>query len=56
MRLAYTVMTNFCECGWYLKSDFIVSCLEGLKKTELFQREYKVVNMSWIDSFTDFSI
>ena len=39
-----------------MKTDFIVSCLMGLEKTVSFQQEYKDVDMSWIDSFTDFSI
>lgn len=46
--VVYTVIANFCECVWSLKTDFIIFFLEGLEKTELFQ--------FWIDSFTDFSI
>lgn len=42
------------ECVWYIKSDFIVLCLTGLKETNLFQMKYKDVNMS--NSFTDFSV
>jgi len=49
-------MMNLRECVWYLKSEFIMSCLKGLKKPVLFQQEYEDVDMSWIDSFTDFSI
>ena len=49
-------MTNFRECVWYMKSDFLVSCLVGMEKTALFMMEYKDVDMSWIDQFTDFSI
>ncbi len=41
---------------WYMHSDFLVSCLESIKKTEFFQKEYADVDMSWIDQFTDFSI
>jgi hypothetical protein len=52
----YAVMTNFRECVWYMKSDFLVSCLVGMEKTALFMMEYKDVDMSWIDQFTDFSI
>ncbi len=52
----YAVMTNFCECVWYMKSDFLVSCLIGMEKTALFMMEYKDVDMTWIDQFTDFSI
>ncbi len=54
--VVYAVMTNLHECIWYMKSDFIVSCLKGLEKTVLFQEEYKDVDMSWIHSFTDFLI
>ena len=54
--VTYAVMTNLHECVWYMKSDFIVSCLKGLEKTVSFQEEYNDVNMSWIDSFTDFLI
>ena len=50
----YAVITNLRECVWYMKSDFIVSCLKGLQKTVLFQQEYKDVVISWIDSFTEF--
>jgi hypothetical protein len=39
-----------------MKSDFLVSCLVGMEKTALFMMEYKDVDMSWIDQFTDFSI
>ena len=35
----YAVMTNLRGCIWYMKSDFIVSYLKGLKKTVLFQQE-----------------
>ena len=52
----YAVMTNLHECVWYMKSDFIVSCLKGLEKTVMFQQEYIDFDMSWIDSFTDFLI
>ena len=53
-EVVYAVMTNLCVCIWYMKSDFIVSCLKGLEKTVLFQQEYKDVDVSWIDSFIDF--
>ncbi len=52
----YAVMTNFRECIWYMKSDFLVSCLVGMEKTALFMMEYKDVDMLWIDQFADFSI
>ena len=52
----YAVMTNFRECIWYMKSDFIVSCLAGMEKTPLFMIEYRDVDMYWINEFTDFSI
>ena len=45
----YAVMTNFCKCVWYMKSDFIISCLGSMKKTPLFMLEFKDINMSWID-------
>jgi hypothetical protein len=35
----YAVMTYFCECIWYIKSDFLVSCLVGMEKTALFMME-----------------
>ena len=54
--VTYAVMTNLHECVWYMKSDFIVSCLKRLEKTVLFQEEYNDVNISWIGSFTDFLI
>ncbi len=49
----YAVMINFRECVWYMKSDFLVSCLVGMEKTALFMMEYKV-DMSWIDQFVIF--
>ena len=52
----YAVMTNFRECIWYMKSDFIMSCLAGMEKTALFMMEYKDVDMAWIDQFMDFLI
>ena len=52
----YAVMTNFCECILYMKSDFLVSCLVGMEKTALFIMEYKDMDMLWIDQFTDFFI
>ena len=52
----YAVMTNFHECIWYMKSDFIISCLAGMEKSVLFMMEYKDVDMSWVDDFTDFLI
>ena len=52
----YAVMANFHECIWYMKSDFIVSCVLGMEKTPLFMMEYKDVDMSWIDEFMDFLI
>ena len=54
--VVYAVMTNLHECVWCMKSDFIVSGLKGLEKTVMFQKGYKDVDMSWIDSYTDFSI
>ena len=55
-KTVYVVMTNFCEFIWYMKSDFIISCLVGMKKPPLFMLEYKDTNMPWIDKFTDFSV
>ena len=52
----YAVVTNLRECIWYMKADFTVLCLKRLEKTVLFQQEYNHVNMSWIESFTDFLI
>ncbi len=49
-------MTNFWECIWYMKSDFIIFCLVGMKKTLLFMLEYKDISMSWIDKFFNVSI
>ena len=45
----YAVMTNFRECIWYMKSDFIVSWLAEMEKTPMFMIEYKDVDMSWIN-------
>jgi hypothetical protein len=54
--VVYAVMMNLRECGWYMKSDFIVLCEKGLEKNKMFQQEYKDVDMSWIDCLTDFCI
>ena len=54
--VVYAVMINFRDCIWYMHSDFLVSCLESMEKTELFEKEYGDVDMSWIDQFTDFSV
>ena len=54
--VVYAVMTNLRECVWYMKSDFIMSCLKGLEKAVFFQQEYKDVDLAWIDSSTDFLI
>jgi len=39
-----------------MKSDFILSCLAGMEKTLLFMIEYKDVDMSWVNEFSDFLI
>ena len=52
----YSVMTNFCECIWYMKSDFLISCLVGMEKTALIMMKYKNIDVSLIDKFVDFSI
>ena len=50
----YAVMTNFHECIWYMKYDFIISCLVGMEKAPLM--EYKLlvclglINL-WISQF-----
>jgi hypothetical protein len=37
--VGYAVMMNLRECVCYMNSNFVMSCLKGLKKTVLFQQE-----------------
>lgn len=39
-----------------MKSDFVISCLVGMKDSPLLMLEYKYNNMSWIDNFLDVPI
>jgi len=48
------LLINFCECVWYMHSEFIVLCLDSMEETAFFQQEYKDIDMSWIAHFTNF--
>ena len=52
----YSIIINFRETVWHLKSDFLMSCLEGLRNSSLFSLKYSAADMTWFDNISDFSI
>ena len=55
-KIHYVIMINCHDTECYLKSDFVLSCLVGLKKSTLLKSLNSDMDMSWIESFTDVSI